>query len=374
VKRTTVSVFLSSLVLPAVAGAQPLGPVVVTATRTANPADQVLANVDVIGGDELLRLPAADLGDALRMRAGVEVARLGGPGQQTSVFLRGTDSNHVLVLVDGLRINPGTIGSAAIQNIPPDQVERVEIVKGPRSALYGSDAIGGVINVITRKGTGRNASVQAGFGRYDSKSASLAAGIGDERADASIGLSWLDSAGFPTRTGDGTDRGYENLSVNGAVRASVGGVALGLRAWHASGTSEYSDFFVTPVDQDFANAAFATTAGFAPTAIWQSSLMAGYALDFVPKRAVGLPSPLPSGMGAQAGFQLIGDMTLHGVTKEVTWNVVATFGNDMVGGRATLTTDFETFNITKPTLARLMSVDDKIELEIEFRCKRSVVQ
>lgn len=97
-------------------------------------------------------------------------------------------------------------------------------------------------------------------------------------------------------------------------------------------------------------------------------------LDFVPKRAVGLPSPLPSGMGAQAGFQLIGDMTLHGVTKEVTWNVVATFGNDMVGGRATLTTDFETFNITKPTLARLMSVDDKIELEIEFRCKRSVVQ
>jgi polyisoprenoid-binding protein YceI len=97
-------------------------------------------------------------------------------------------------------------------------------------------------------------------------------------------------------------------------------------------------------------------------------------LDFVPKRAVGLPSPLPSGMGAQAGFQLIGDMTLHGVTKEVTWNVVATFGNDMVGGRATLTTDFETFNITKPSLARLMSVDDKIELEIEFRCKRSVVQ
>jgi len=279
VNKTTVSVLLSSIVLPAMAGAQPLGPVIVTATRTAIPADQVLANVDVIGGDELLRMPASDLGDALRMRAGVEVARLGGPGQQTSIFLRGTDSNHVLVLVDGLRINPGTIGSAAIQNIAPDQVERVEIVKGPRSALYGSDAIGGVINVITRKGAANNASVQAGFGRYDTKSASLAAGIGDERADASIGLSWLDSAGFPTRTGDDTDRGYENLSVNGAVRASVGGVELGLRAWHASGTSEYSDFFVTPVDQDFANAAFAATAGFAPTDAWQSSLMAGYALD-----------------------------------------------------------------------------------------------
>lgn len=96
-------------------------------------------------------------------------------------------------------------------------------------------------------------------------------------------------------------------------------------------------------------------------------------LEFVPRRAVGLPAPLPAGMQAQAGFQLIGDMTLHGVTSEVTWNVVATFGNDLVGGRATTTLLFPTFNITKPSLARIMSVDDKIELEIEFRCKRSAI-
>jgi polyisoprenoid-binding protein YceI len=96
-------------------------------------------------------------------------------------------------------------------------------------------------------------------------------------------------------------------------------------------------------------------------------------LEFVPKRAVGLPAPLPSGRGAQSGFELIGDMTLHGVTKEVTWQVVAVFGNDQVGGRATTTLLFPTFNLTKPTLARLMSVEDKIELEIEFRCKRSVL-
>ena len=96
-------------------------------------------------------------------------------------------------------------------------------------------------------------------------------------------------------------------------------------------------------------------------------------MEFVPKRAVGLPAPLPAGMQAQAGFQLIGDMTLHGVTKEATWNVVATFGNELVGGRATTTTDFATFGLTKPSLARLMSVEDKIELEIEFRCKRTVV-
>ncbi len=96
-------------------------------------------------------------------------------------------------------------------------------------------------------------------------------------------------------------------------------------------------------------------------------------LEFVPKRAVGLPVPFPSGMGAQAGFQLIGDMTLHGVTSEATWNVVATFANDMVAGRATTTLQFATYKMTKPTLARLMSVDDKIELEIEFKAKRSAL-
>ena len=95
-------------------------------------------------------------------------------------------------------------------------------------------------------------------------------------------------------------------------------------------------------------------------------------LEFVPRKAVGLPAPLPAGMQAQAGLQLIGDMTLHGVTSETTWNVVATFGNDIVAGRATTTLQFPTFQLTKPSLARLMTVDDKIELEIEFKCKRSV--
>ena len=267
------------ILLAAAAGGHPLEPVIVTATRTESPAAEVLASVDIIRGDELLRQPAADLGDALRMVPGVEVARLGGPGQQTSLFLRGTESNHVLVLVDGLRINPGTIGSAAIQNIAPEFVERVEVVKGPRSTLYGSDAIGGVINVITRRAADDGGSVQAGFGSYDTQSASFSAGAGSDRAEASIAASWLDSAGFPTRTGDTTDRGYENSSFTAAARADAGPVELGLRAWHASGTSEYSDFFVTPVDQDFENSALTVSAGFAPSAAWSSRLTIGHAVD-----------------------------------------------------------------------------------------------
>jgi vitamin B12 transporter len=261
-------------------------PVVVTATRIESPADQVIASVDVIAREELLRQPAADLGDLLRTRAGVEVARLGGPGQQTSLFLRGTESNHVLVLVDGVRINPGTIGSAAIQNIAPELVERVEIVKGPRSALYGSDALGGVINIITRRGGENAASVQAGLGRYDTRSASVSAAIGGERGDGSLGVAWLDSGGFPTRSGDTTDRGYSNLSLTAGARTRLAGLELGIRGWHAAGTSEYSDFFVTPVDQDFENSAFAVTAKFAPAASWDSRLMLAHALDEIEQNQV----------------------------------------------------------------------------------------
>ena len=95
-------------------------------------------------------------------------------------------------------------------------------------------------------------------------------------------------------------------------------------------------------------------------------------LELVPKRATGLQAPLPTGQ--QSGFRLVTDMTMHGVTKEVTWTVVSTFANDAVAGRATTTVDFAAFNLTKPSLARLLSVDDKIELEVEFRFKRSVVQ
>jgi polyisoprenoid-binding protein YceI len=96
-------------------------------------------------------------------------------------------------------------------------------------------------------------------------------------------------------------------------------------------------------------------------------------MEVVPKRTVGLASPLPAGNQAQAGFQLVADVTLHGVTKETTWNVVATFGNTGVAGRAITTVDFASFNMTKPTLARLVSVEDKIHLEIEFRCTRTAM-
>jgi polyisoprenoid-binding protein YceI len=91
--------------------------------------------------------------------------------------------------------------------------------------------------------------------------------------------------------------------------------------------------------------------------------------DFVPTKIQGIPSPMPT--TGQAGFQLTGNLTVHGVTKEVTWNGITTFSKDGVAGRASTDFTFATFGLTKPTLARLLSVDDKIQLELIFRLKRS---
>ncbi len=259
--------------------AEPIEPILVTATRTTQPLGDVLGSVEVISREELARLPAADVADALRLRAGIEIARTGGPGQQTSLFLRGTESNHVLVLVDGVRINPGTIGSAAVQNLTPSMIERIEIVKGPRSTLYGSDALGGVINVITRRDTAAGLNLAFGAGSFGTRTAGFSAGVAGERLEGSLAAYWLDSDGFPTRSGDRTDRGYRNLSVNGAVRASLDGLELGARAWHASGTSEYSDFFVTPIDQDFVNSTFAVDASGQPAEGWRTHLSVSHATD-----------------------------------------------------------------------------------------------
>ncbi len=92
-------------------------------------------------------------------------------------------------------------------------------------------------------------------------------------------------------------------------------------------------------------------------------------VEFVPKRIQGVPSPLP--VQGQAGFQLIGDMTVRGTTSEVTWNGIATFAPQLVAGRASTTFDFAKFGLTKPAIGRLASVEDKIILELEFRLKRS---
>src|SRR5690606_37852204 len=131
-----------------------LDEVVVTASRTATTVADALAPVEVIDHDEIVRSQARSLQELLRGRAGISMSTQGGAGKLSTLFLRGAESDHVLVLVDGVRVGSATSGLVSFQDLPVDMIDRVEIVRGPRSALYGSEAIGGVIQVFTRRDGG----------------------------------------------------------------------------------------------------------------------------------------------------------------------------------------------------------------------------
>ena len=148
---TALALSLPSIVLAQSTDATGLDRVTVTGTRTAVTVDQALSAVDVIDRDEIERSQAHSLPQLLRGRAGINLVNQGGLGKLTTLFLRGTESDHTLVLVDGVRIGSSTSGLTALQDIPVDSIERIEIVRGPRSSLYGSEAIGGVIQIFTRR-------------------------------------------------------------------------------------------------------------------------------------------------------------------------------------------------------------------------------
>lgn len=148
---------LSTLAMAASAQVQApnkLDTVVTTATRSPQKLSEVLADLTVITRADIERQAVASLADLLRNNGCAELTRNGGPAAATSVFLRGADSRHTLVLIDGVKVDSQATGGASWHGLPLAQIERVEVLKGPASAIYGSDAVGGVVQIFTRKGSG----------------------------------------------------------------------------------------------------------------------------------------------------------------------------------------------------------------------------
>lgn len=129
-----------------------LDPVVVTATRTDEPLSDVPQTVTVITREDIEESKVETVGDLLRAVAGVEVLQSGGRGTNTSVSIRGSESDEVLVLIDGVQVNSVTLGAFDFANLTPEGFDRVEVLRGGGGSLYGSEAVGGVINMITRRG------------------------------------------------------------------------------------------------------------------------------------------------------------------------------------------------------------------------------
>jgi vitamin B12 transporter len=253
--------------------------IVVVATRTATSALSLAVPVIIINRADIERSSALDAADLLSARAGLEVARNGGAGQPASVFIRGSESNHSTVLIDGVRMNPGTIGGAALQNILPESIERMEIVKGARSSIYGSEAIGGVISIATRAATANGVSAAAAAGRYGLRQVSLNAGtaFGNE---AHIGGSFAfqNSDGYSPLTSSTTKRGFRNASANLQANTKAGEYwRLGAQLWNSAGRSEYlgydNNFRFGALDQSFINRVVAAKADYANGKLsWKTTL------------------------------------------------------------------------------------------------------
>lgn len=182
------SFFAWMLLWPPSVLAQPVSPtalpeLVVSATGAETPEDELAASITVITKEDIDRNQYQTVVDVLKAVPGMNIVQSGGPGKQTSVFMRGTNSNHVLVLIDGMNASdPSTPnGSFNFAHLLAASIDRVEVVRGPLSSLYGSDAIGGVINVITKKGSGPTsgaASIQGGTFRTDAEAANIQGGQG----------------------------------------------------------------------------------------------------------------------------------------------------------------------------------------------------
>ena len=214
--------------------------VTVTATRTAQTADDAIQSVTVVTREEIERSVARDLAGLLDEYAGLNVSRDGGAGKSTGVFLRGTDSRHVLVLVDGIRAASATLGSYDWNALSPEQIERIEIVRGPRASLYGSDAVGGVIQIFTRRAAGAEASVMVGS---QSKRRVRAAYGGGEDWKYSVEAGRETTDGTRTFSTDSTSYGFERKHAGFSLEGAIApGLTAVLRANQAWGENELDPF------------------------------------------------------------------------------------------------------------------------------------
>jgi vitamin B12 transporter len=190
--------------------------VIVTAARTPTALRNAGSSATVITREQIERRNPVFLIDLLRDVPGFAVGRAGGSGKFTQLRVRGAEANHVLVLIDGIEANDITRADEFdFAHLGVDDIERVEIVRGPQSALWGSDALAGVVNVITRRGAGAvNGNASAEYGSFGTERLSASVGAGDERRDGSVAVSYIETGGINIAQRGDEEDGYRNATLN----------------------------------------------------------------------------------------------------------------------------------------------------------------
>jgi vitamin B12 transporter len=222
--------------------------VVVTATRTPQRVDQALAQVTVIDRARIEAASGRTLAELLAGESGVQSWSNGGLGKNASVSLRGLESRHTLLLIDGVRYGSATLGTPSWDNIPLDAIERIEIVRGPMSGLYGSEAVGGVIQIFTRRGQqGFHPEFAATLGSRSYGELAAGARFGSGLVDGSLRLQHRRTDGFSATNPklpsnyNPDDDGFDQTSVNGRIGVRLGDWRADATLLKTEGTNHYDD-------------------------------------------------------------------------------------------------------------------------------------
>ena len=269
----------------------------VTATRTPLHKKNVIADITLISEEEIKLAGSSSLPELLQRQPGIEISNNGGLGKVSTLFLRGASSTHSVILLDGIRIDSATAGLTAIENIPLSQIEKIEIVRGPASSLYGQDAIGGVIQIFTKKGlNGFKPYFSYGYGKYNTSIVQGGIRGGDDITSYAINLSSQNSTGFsafepntnPAATANiyNLDKdGYKNKSISASLSHKINeNHNLSFQYFLSQGKNKYDNRYAdydptidwkNTQDQE----SFSGILNSQLTSYWKSSLRVGRGID-----------------------------------------------------------------------------------------------
>lgn len=264
--------------------------VVVTASRVPQTIDSVIADVSVIDQEQIQRGGQSTLVELLQTQPGIEINSNGGPGTTSGIYMRGTNSGHVVVLIDGMRVSSATAGTTTFENLPIAQIEKIEILRGPATSLYGQDAIGGVIQIFTKKGEGKpKVYGSVGYGTYNTRT--IEAGTYGRIEDTSfaLNLSGSDTNSFSalkTKNPNFKDNDpYNNFAINASLSQKLAeGHEIGLQIFNSEGHAHFDNSFNAgnfSSKADIEQQSLALTSKNQFTSIWLSNLKVGYSEDKV---------------------------------------------------------------------------------------------
>lgn len=261
-----------------------LEPVVVTATRQQTRVSEILADVTVIEREEIERAGGETVVDLLARQPGIQMTRNGGPGNAASVYVRGARPNQTKVLVDGVPINSLDLAGSPLRFLSLADVDRIEILRGPAATMYGADAIGGVIQIFTRRGApGLSAEAFAGYGSYDTAQGSVGLSAGNELVRLRADFQQSHSGGFSAMKNasgqDADDDAYRNRGGTASlVLTPLAGHEMGFVLRQNDGRAHYDDSH--NAYQDFRTQQWQVYTRNALTDAWTSTLRIGHALDW----------------------------------------------------------------------------------------------